>query len=80
MHLKSRARLSVHLKIDTEGSEWEELEWLVKSPVDMDKIRSFDMEVHIGWLSASASRERRELTSQQRISRAPRLKGDLKVT
>ena len=71
MHLKPLKRLSVHLKIDTEGSEWEELEWLLQSVEDMDKIRSFDMEVHLGWLSASSSRQRRELTSQQRISREP---------
>eukprot|EP00913_Durusdinium_trenchii_P032990 g30885.t1 len=69
MHLKSRHRLSVHLKIDTEGSEWEELEWLVQSPEAMDKIRTFDMEVHIGWLSASASKERRHLTPKERIAR-----------
>lgn len=69
MHLKSRHRLSVHLKIDTEGAEWEELEWLVSSPADMDKIRTFDMEVHIGWLSASASEERKGLSAKERIAR-----------
>ena len=27
-----------------QGAEWEELEWLVSSPSEMDKIRTFDME------------------------------------
>ena len=53
-HLQDRQRLSVHLKIDTEGSEWEVLAWLLSSPDDMNKIRTLDMEVHLGWVADSA--------------------------
>ncbi|CAE8638984.1 unnamed protein product [Polarella glacialis] len=64
-HLKDRERLSVHLKIDTEGSEWEVLEWLLSSPEDMDKIRTFDMEVHMGWAAASSRKSPRSKVSAQ---------------
>eukprot|EP00931_Biecheleriopsis_adriatica_P094854 TRINITY_DN6847_c0_g1_i1.p1 TRINITY_DN6847_c0_g1~~TRINITY_DN6847_c0_g1_i1.p1 ORF type:complete len:785 (-),score=121.20 TRINITY_DN6847_c0_g1_i1:167-2521(-) len=72
--LKGRARLSVHLKIDTEGSEWEVLDWLLKSPQDMDKIRTFDMEVHIGWLAGSS-----EGGTRNRMSEQERLEFDLNI-
>ncbi|CAL1141568.1 unnamed protein product [Cladocopium goreaui] len=47
-HLAEYPPLSVHLKIDTEGSEWSVLEQLMDSP-DKGKIRTLDMEVHFGW-------------------------------
>lgn len=40
--------LSVHLKIDTEGSEWPVLDALLSSD-DIHKLRTLDMEVHFGW-------------------------------
>lgn len=48
-HLRDLPPLSVHLKIDTEGSEWTVLDQLMNSPQDWDKIRTLDMEVHFGW-------------------------------
>ncbi|CAJ1401033.1 unnamed protein product [Effrenium voratum] len=69
LHLKDRQRLSVHLKIDTEGSEWEELEWLLSSPKDLDKIRTLDMEVHLGWRVESTSESRKRLSNEARIAR-----------
>lgn len=33
-----------HSRLSVQGAEWEELEWLVSSPSEMDKIRTFDME------------------------------------
>lgn len=45
--LKDRKPLSVHLKIDVEGSEWPVLEKLLKSEEDMAKIRTLDMELHL---------------------------------
>ncbi|CAK9008063.1 Uncharacterized protein SCF082_LOCUS9704 [Durusdinium trenchii] len=47
-HLTPYPPLSVHLKIDTEGSEWTVLEQLMESP-EKSKIRTLDMEVHFGW-------------------------------
>lgn len=59
-HLQPFPALSVHLKIDTEGSEWTVLDQLMDSSVK-DRIRSktarylgcwgrtLDMEVHFGW-------------------------------
>ncbi|CAK0848108.1 unnamed protein product [Prorocentrum cordatum] len=40
--------LSVHLKIDVEGSEWNQLDALLGSPEDLAKIRTLDMEIHYG--------------------------------
>jgi len=45
--LKDRKPLSVHLKMDVEGSEWPVLEQLLQSKEDMAKIRTLDMEVHL---------------------------------
>jgi len=45
--LKDRKRLSVHLKMDVEGSEWLVLEKLLKNDGEMAKIRTLDMEVHM---------------------------------
>lgn len=67
-HLKDRSRLSVHLKIDTEGSEWEVLEWFLNSPHEMDKVRTLDMEVHLGWMAASSQgHARHSMSVQQRL-------------
>lgn len=35
------------MSLPSAGAEWEELEWLVSSPEDMDKIRTFDMEAQV---------------------------------
>lgn len=45
--LKDKKPLSVFMKIDIEGSEWDSLEWLLSSPSDIEKIRSLDMEAHM---------------------------------
>jgi len=45
--LKDRKPLSVHLKMDVEGSEWPVLEQLLQNKEDMAKIRTLDMEVHL---------------------------------
>ncbi|CAK9048872.1 unnamed protein product, partial [Durusdinium trenchii] len=42
--LRGWPKLSVHLKIDVEGSEWDVLEWLIGHPEEWDKIRTLDME------------------------------------
>ncbi|CAE7886788.1 unnamed protein product [Symbiodinium microadriaticum] len=47
-HLHGMPPLSVHLKIDTEGSEWPVLDALLSSD-DIHKLRTLDMEVHFGW-------------------------------
>ena len=54
------------------GAEWEELEWLVSSPADMDKIRTFDMEAERspGWRNTKELRwrmQKGELHSWQSI-------------
>lgn len=78
-HLQDRKRLSVHLKIDTEGSEWEVLAWLLSSPEDMNKIRTLDMEVHLGWVADSARRSsaRASMSSTARLDYDIRLLEDL---
>jgi len=45
--LKDRKPLSVHLKMDVEGSEWPLLEKLLHNNWDMAKIRTLDIEVHM---------------------------------
>merc|ERR1712194_980145 len=55
-HLAGRARHSVHLKIDVEGSEWTVLENLLKRDEDIARIRTLDMEVHFGYSSASEAK------------------------
>ena len=77
-HLQDRKRLSVHLKIDTEGSEWEVLAWLLSSPQDMNKIRTLDMEVHLGWVADSAqSSARASMSSTARVDYDIKLLEDL---
>lgn len=72
-HLKGRAPLSVYLKIDVEGCEWSALEQLLDSG-DHAKIRTLDMEIHLGWgaeaeLSSSVS----QLSGQERLEREVRI-------
>jgi len=45
--LKDRPPLSTFVKIDVEGSEWGVLDALLRSPEDMKRIRTLDMEVHL---------------------------------
>jgi len=45
--------LSLHVKMDVEGSEWDVLEALLGSESDLGKIRTLDMEVHFGFHAAS---------------------------
>merc|ERR1711920_450879 len=71
-HLQGRAPLSVHLKIDVEGSEWTVLEQLLERPDDLAKIRTLDMEVHFGYSAASEAKfaqwpEKDRLERQVRI-------------
>lgn len=57
--------LSVHLKIDIEGSEWDQLEALLGSPEDLAKIRTLDMEIHYGledWNSPGRCQEEQYIT------------------
>ncbi|CAE7151860.1 unnamed protein product, partial [Symbiodinium pilosum] len=60
-HLLGLPALSVHLKIDTEGSEWPVLASLLASE-DVKKIRTLDMEVHFGWGAVT------ELSQQERLA------------
>jgi len=48
-HLAGRPPLSTHLKIDTEGTEWDVLEQFLASPEDQDKVRTLEMEVHFSY-------------------------------
>lgn len=45
--LVNRPPLSAFVKMDVEGSEWQVLNDLLKSPEDLDRIRTLDMEVHM---------------------------------
>lgn len=44
--LKDRKPLSVFMKMDVEGSEWDVLAQLLKDPEAIGKIRTLDLEVH----------------------------------
>mmetsp|Transcript_35210 Transcript_35210/g.65584 ORF Transcript_35210/g.65584 Transcript_35210/m.65584 type:complete len:351 (-) Transcript_35210:25-1077(-) len=57
--LRGRAALSVHLKMDVEGSEWSVLEALLDAPNDLAKVRTLDIEVHFGFAAASEAAHRR---------------------
>jgi hypothetical protein len=61
--------LSVHLKIDTEGSEWGVLEELMDSPEDLAKIRTLDMEVHFGWENLGDLDSWASFSKQQRLTK-----------
>eukprot|EP00929_Paragymnodinium_shiwhaense_P084933 TRINITY_DN45449_c0_g1_i1.p1 TRINITY_DN45449_c0_g1~~TRINITY_DN45449_c0_g1_i1.p1 ORF type:complete len:473 (-),score=103.52 TRINITY_DN45449_c0_g1_i1:218-1636(-) len=47
-YLQGAGNLSKFVKMDVEGSEWGVLSDLLKNEEDMAKIRSLDMEVHMG--------------------------------
>ncbi|CAE8638139.1 unnamed protein product, partial [Polarella glacialis] len=66
-HLRGLPPLSVHLKIDTEGSEWSVLDQLVGSPEDMAKIRTLDMEVHFNWMNAGDPESVKAMSVQSRL-------------
>mmetsp|Transcript_95447 Transcript_95447/g.189196 ORF Transcript_95447/g.189196 Transcript_95447/m.189196 type:complete len:743 (+) Transcript_95447:180-2408(+) len=53
--LRGYRPLSLHLKMDVEGSEWDTLQALLESDSDMGKIRTLDMEVHFGFHAASSA-------------------------
>ncbi|CAE7719854.1 unnamed protein product [Symbiodinium pilosum] len=57
--LRGRAPLSVHVKMDVEGSEWTVLEALLANATDLAKIRTLDMEVHFGFGAASEAPKHR---------------------
>ncbi|CAE7610916.1 unnamed protein product [Symbiodinium natans] len=57
--LQGRKPLSVHVKMDVEGSEWSVLEALLANASDLAKIRTLDMEVHFGFAAASEARHRK---------------------
>lgn len=67
--LKGFPKLSVHLKIDVEGSEWDVLEWLVANPDEWDKIRTLDMEIHFGFGSAAVLEKYKDLTIREQLER-----------
>jgi len=46
--LHGRPRLSTFVKMDVEGSEWASLERLLRDEGDLAKIRTLDMEIHVG--------------------------------
>lgn len=72
-HLRGRSRLSTHLKIDTEGTEWAILERLLASPEDLDKIRTLEMEVHFSYVPEGDDPEARLLPEQERLERRVRV-------
>jgi len=53
--LRGYGPLSLHVKMDVEGSEWDTLEALLGSETDIGKIRTLDMEVHFGFHAASSA-------------------------
>jgi len=53
--VKGYGPLSLHVKMDVEGSEWDVLEALLGSESDMGKMRTLDMEVHFGFRAASSA-------------------------
>jgi len=67
-HLRGLPPLSVHLKIDTEGSEWPVLDALMANKEDRRKIRTLDMEVHFGWSNAGNPPELQKLPQQERLT------------
>ncbi|CAE7592686.1 unnamed protein product, partial [Symbiodinium natans] len=67
--LKGWSKLSVHLKIDVEGSEWDVLEWLISNPAEWDKVRTLDMEIHFGFGSAAELPQYKALSLQEKLTR-----------
>ena len=67
-HLAGYPPLSVHLKIDTEGSEWTVLEQLMNSPEDRRKIRTLDMEVHFGWQNQGNYAESKKMPKKELLT------------
>jgi len=67
-HLRGRGRLSTHVKIDVEGSEWTVLEQFIASEADMARVRTLDMEIHFGFRAASEGKYD-DLPEEQRITR-----------
>ncbi|CAJ1352222.1 unnamed protein product [Effrenium voratum] len=67
--LRGWPKLSVHLKIDVEGSEWDVLEWLIDNPDEWDKVRTLDMEIHFGFGSAAELSQFKALDLQQKLTR-----------
>lgn len=65
MHLRGRRRLSTHVKIDSEGTEWAVLEQLLASPEDQDKIRTLEMEVHFSFVPEGDSDEAKQMKEQE---------------
>lgn len=71
-HLKGREPLSVHLKIDVEGSEWTVLENFIASDLDQAKVRTLDMEIHFGFRAASEAKYD-DFPEEERIERQIRI-------
>jgi len=67
--LRGFGKLSVHLKIDVEGSEWDVLEWLVAHPEEWDKVRTLDMEIHFGFGSEANLDKNKDLSIKEQVER-----------
>jgi len=67
--LRGWPKLSVHLKIDVEGSEWDVLEWLTNNPAEWDKVRTLDMEIHFGFGSAAELPQYKAWSLQEKLTR-----------
>lgn len=62
--------LTIHLKIDVEGSEWAPLEWLMSDDAEADKIRTFDTELHFGTTAEREVVEKlQDMDDEERLTR-----------
>lgn len=68
-HLAGRPRLSTHLKIDSEGTEWAVLEQFLASPADQDRVRTLEMEVHFSYVPEGDDPKARGLSEKARLER-----------
>lgn len=74
--LEGHGPLSVHVKIDVEGSEWSVLESLIAREENMAKIRTLDMEIHFGFAAVSEYAGT-QMSEQQRLLREVSILEDL---
>lgn len=55
--LRGQKPLSVFMKMDIEGAEWEPLEWLLAHPQELAKLRTLDMEAHMQYLTRNGQQK-----------------------
>jgi len=72
-HLKGHRPLSLHLKVDSEGTEWAMLKQLLDRPEELDKIRTFEMEVHFSYVPEGDDPEARLMSDQDRLEKRVRI-------